>query len=497
MKRLPAFVWICLPLALGLLYAGLAPLFERDPDHAGMAPPGAVLVERFRDMGAFDRNYYFPLPAGALKHSAVLGVENNVARLPGVDTTRPLYLVKMPPSAVGTDANVVVFPLSDRDAFERAFLDPEMLEKGLIRRAKHMHRHGRYAAVGARRGAIRQVGGGTLHAAERGEDFSIAAFLPGLAVTAVQGRQNAPWRSVIDALVDRDPDAAGPAIELRRDQASGELIPVLTRAPRMARILETWRIARLWSWRDRKRVEVELVPHSAETVPWLRAAAEAAPEDDPVVPPEPPAFQEARMWLRVPGPRARRAVLMLVHTLGVDVPEALRAAEGRGAVLVLATRSAGHPYAASYAIASPRATPLDLSALLGPVPEPGGRIERPAGALPLTRIDVGSDRVAPAGYVVRELVGDLDVVGVGASAPAAVTRVRQLLARTSAAPWQALGDDDWRTIAIFGVDEGRAAKLLGSTIEERGLFGALAGGPVRGEIRTNGRALRITLAGGG
>ncbi|MDJ0973106.1 MAG: hypothetical protein QNJ98_01425 [Planctomycetota bacterium] len=494
MKRLPAFVWILLPVLVGLVYAVVAPLFEREPAHASMAPPGAVLVERFKDLDTFDRDYYFALGKGAPTHSAVLGVENNVARLPGVDRGRPLYLIKMPPSSVGTDATVTVFPVADRDAFEQAFLDPEMLEKGLIRRAKHLQGHGSWAAVGARRGAIRQVGEGTLSAAERGEDFSIAAFLPGLAVTAVQNRQNAPWRSVLAALVDEDASGDDPAVEVRRNQATGELIPVFTGAPRLARILETWRIARLWSWRGEKRVEVELVPTSADVVPWLSAAAADTTNDTRI--PAPPTLREARMWLRVPNAKARVALLALVHTLGVEVPADLREGMHAGGLLVLATRAAGHPYAASYAVVSPREAPLDLSPLLGTVPEPGARAERATGTLPLTVIDVGSDRPSPEGVIAHEVFEGLDVVGVGVSAPTAVTRVRELLARSTTPAWERLGQDDWTTIARFALDAGRAAKLLGSTVEERGLFGALHGGFVRGEIRTDGKAVRITLQGG-
>ncbi len=486
MKRLPPIAWILLPLVLGLLYALVAPLFQVELEHTSMAPDGAVLVERFRDLDTVDRDYYFPLEPGAPAHSAVLGLENNVKGLPGVDRSRPVYVIKMAPSAIGTDPALVVLPVSDTDAFKRVFLDPEMLEKGLIRRAKHLEMHGSWAAVGARRASVRGVGSGSLHAAERGEDFSIAAFLPGLAVTAVRNPGRAPWRGVLAAL-----DVDVTKLEVRQNRETGEILPVYTAAPRLARILASWRIARLWSWDADRRVELELEPTGDARVPWLAAVA-SDPSNDASIP-APPTLQEARMWLRVRSPAARRALLEILYSIGVEVPDGLRTSTSPGGLLVVGTRAAGHPYAASFAVGTPRATPLDLSPLLGDIPAAGEREERAKGTLPLTLIERGSKRKAPAGLVARELVGELDVVGFGISAPTAITRLRALTERPGAAEDAPIERDGWHLVATFGADKARAAKLLGTMIDEHGLFGALHDRAIRGEIRTNGKRVRLTL----
>ena len=96
MRRIPTLVWVFLPLALGVLYALLQPLFAPDPDETNMPPRNAVLVFRYRDVDALDAGHVFTPPP--VPWSEVIAAENNVPGLPGVDRTRPFYVMQLPPN---------------------------------------------------------------------------------------------------------------------------------------------------------------------------------------------------------------------------------------------------------------------------------------------------------------------------------------------------------------------------------------------------------------
>lgn len=483
MKRIPVAFWILLPLVLGLGYYVAYPLFESEPTHATMAPQDAVLVERFRDFDTFDRDWYFQLGAEAPSPSAVVATENNVPRLPGVDRSRPIYIAKMPPSRVGTDPTVILFPIADHGTFSEAFNDPEMLEKGRIRRAKHMQKHGSWVAVGASRSAVRTAGQGSLFAEDRGEDYSIAASVPGLAQTAAASPGSVPWRGVLQALNVTDP------MMWRRDGDGVGWSVVMPSSPQLRRILSSWTELRMWSWRTEQRIELELTalagsPAGQALAEAMQGAAAAATG---------PQFRDARMWAQVPTgafPALREALL----ALGVQLPAGLAKATPAGPVSMLATRSTGHPYAVSYALAAPEEAGIDWTEIVGPLPDAGDTRPLAAGDAPLTLLSKGQGRKPPAGVVSYMRHGGEDIVSVGTSAPTAGTRMQAFRSGASEpGPEVAATVDGWRLLLAFGLDEQRAIRVLGPAVGERGLFAALKGTAVLGEVRTNGTTLRVVL----
>ena len=487
-RRIPAVVWILLPLALGLLYALVHSWVAPDPNETNMPPSDAVLVFRYRDFDAVDAHHVFaPLPAA---WSVVIGAENNVPGLPGVDRSRPLYEIKLPPN-LRFDSTVVVFPLEDPDRFERAFLDPTLLEKERTRRPKEMQIHGSWGAVGPDLDSVARVGTGTLVCDVRGEAWSLAVDVPGLVQLAMAEANQPLWKGPLGAFgIDFE------NIELDVNADDGSQSVVFSGTGQLWRIAHAWETVRLWSYPDQRRVEAELTP-AADSVVATRMAALAGARAD--ARPPPPAPREARMWLWVPGVGERALLVAALHAAGVDLPDAWTGVgtgtseepEGEGGVLVFGGRASGHPYAVTIGVVAPEGALPDLSAWLGTLPEDGSTRPLARGAAPLTVVDTTHRRPSPSGDVRYRVADGLEMVGIGAETARALDGMQaQLAIETDFVPPEPPGEG-WHLVAAFHLGEDHAAKVLGPALGPGGLLASLESGIVDGALWSNGRILRL------
>ena len=528
-RRLPGWLWVFTPLAVGLLYAAGHALFAPTPTLANLPPPEAVLVQRFKDLDTLDRVSFGPRGPKVRATRELVAQERNVPGLPGVDHTAPVHLVLLPRGR-HQDASMAIFKLEDPGAFEDAFLRTDFLERGLIRHAQHMHVRGDWAAVGPSRDIARRIGRGDLSCETKGEDYAIAADIPGLVAHAMQVPKQYPWRGILEALGVRPGET-----RFVRDTKTGETRAVVPGATRVERIRTAWDRVKLWGWMDAGRIQVDLHP-SAEG-PVARALATRAERLDPkalpidihtlrdAAPPWAPADAEA--WLRVPydADRALLADVLLACGVrfvaedeGVDLLGGLGAGverrstadmqEQRG-VLLWATRGVGTGYAWTLGLAAASGHLPPLKAFLPLPPAQGGSVPLAEDAAPLTSGDTTVPRKAPAGTVrLAPAVpwtgvdgsgeaGPIDLVTFGPSAEAALEGMKNHLSIASAPPSdprQAWDPGQGFTHVASGfLKVTRARQVLGRALEPGGFLAALAGGHVRAALYTDGSILRLLL----
>ncbi len=529
-RRVPGWIWVFTPLAIGLLYAAGHALFAPEPTLANLPPPEAVLVQRFRDLDTLDRVSFGPRGPKVRATREVVAQERNVPGLPGVDHTAPVHLVLLPRGR-HQDASMAIFQVEDADAFEQAFMRTDFLERGLIRHAQHLHIGGDFAAVGPSRDIARRIGRGDLTCEDKGEDYCIAADIPGLVEHVMKVPKQYPWREILEALGVRPGETT-----FVRDAETGATRAVIPGATRVERIRTSWDRVKLWGWMDDGRIQVDLHPSAGGRVAQALAtrAERLEVQEFPIeintllrdAPPHAPSDAEA--WLRIPYDvdRALLADVLLACGVrfvsedeGVDLLGGLGAGverrttadmqEQRG-VLLWATRGAGTGYAWTLGMA---ASSGHLPALKNFLPLPGaegGSVPLPEGAAPVTSGDTTVPRTAPAGTVELapavpwtngaaedERTPRVDLVTFGPSAEAAMAGMKNHLAVASKAPadprqaWDP--GEGFEHVASAWIKVTRARQLLDRALEPGGFLAALAGGHIRAALYTDGTMLRLLL----
>ncbi|MDA1194766.1 MAG: hypothetical protein O2894_06240 [Planctomycetota bacterium] len=494
LRTIPAAVWIFLPLALGVLYAGAHALLAPQPTLENLPPPEAVLVQRFRNLDTLDRASFGPRGPQVRPVREIIADERNVPRLPGVDHRAPIHLILLPRGS-HQDASMAVFRVSDPKAFEQAFMHTED-EVGRIRRAQHLHIQGEWAAVGPSRDATRRVGRGDLTCEDLGEDYSLAADIPGLVRHAMQVAKQYPWRGVLEAL----------GVEPHRTifvQREGQetIEAVVPGAQRVERIRTAWQTVRMWGWLDEGRIRVDLLPAAGALRELLAEQSEAPAAELPAPP------SDAQAWLHVPTARGVRVlanallacgVRLVPETEGADLLGGLGAA--RGGVLLWATRGLGTGFAWTLGLTARSGELPPLGAFLPPLAS--APTELPADSAPITKGDTQAEREAPAGSLAfapgaAAPGGAIDIVTFGPSARAALEGMTAHLA-TGPVPIAApdgAGEpgEGMALVAAFFLAEARASQVLDRALRPGGFLAPLAGGDVRGALYTDGRSLRLLL----
>ncbi len=483
MRRLPPRLWLLLPLALALLYqAGYALLSPR-PRVGDVVPREAVVTLRFRGQAAVDRLWFLGRPEG-LRPSEALGRQRNVPNLAGVDPSGAFHFVLLP-RAARPDNTLAIFPLRDAQAFEDAFNGREEEEAGrprLERSAVELGVHGRFAAVGADRDAVRRLGEGGLTCEDRGEDLALALDVPGAASLALLLAGSAPWQGLVRAL-GAEPLKARPAV----DPATGRPGATLEagRVPLVAASLAT---ARLWAYAEGRRLEVEIAPAAGSRLEALLAAAGAAP------PPALPGAPEGTLaWFDVAGGAASSAVGEALRSCGVKLPP-LPGLPTPGPLSAYALPNLEDGRSWTWVLEGEAATLEALHPLLPPASAAGGPPEWAAGEAPFTLSDLRTPGVAPRALLARAArAGDAGpVLLLGLEAPRHAARIA--LASPTRGPAPAPSEPGWNLLGRFGLSQERAPDLLGGALTEGGLLAVLHGGPLRGELSTNGRLLRLRVA---
>ncbi len=491
-------ILICAPLVVGVLYFFTHSWLATGPSLERMAPPGAVLVHRYKNLAVLDRDHLFSLPPEIPSWSAFIALENNVPGLPGVDPKRPIFEIKSAPRIRG-DNTTMVFPLESPDDFRKAFLDPGLLARGRIRRAKQVHIHGNYGAIGPTKDIVARVGTGSLSCESRGEDHAIAADIEGLVGLALAEGRKEPWVGVLDALgVDA---RKRENLEIVVDPNTGEQQVRFKGTARLARIAHGWQTGRMWTWTEEGRIEIELESRPGAIRDALRRATVQV--DDSRAPVSGvPEFGDAHIWVQVPGARERVAILRVLPALGVALPpsvfadDALTAAWSDtsvvGELLLLGGKTIGHPYATTLAWLANKGVLPDLGAFFDRAPEIGEQRVVAEGEFPITVLDPAPHRRAPAGVFLRRAVGGQELGAVGASALGFADRIAAGLPSSTSAFPVAL-PPEYTRLAAFGLERNAARRLLGAALARGGLFSALAEGHVFGIVSTDGVRLRLDL----
>ena len=491
-------VLICAPLLAGVLYYATHSWFSTGPSLEQMAPPGTVLVHRYKNLAVLDRDHVFELPAEIPSWSAFIALESNVPGLPGVDPTRPIFEIKGPPKIRG-DNTTVVFPLAEPDDFREAFLDPSLLAQGRIRRAKQIHIHGNYGAIGPTKDVVARVGTGDLSCESRGEDHAIAADIEGLVGLALAEGRKKPWVGVLEALgVD-----AGKRenMEIVVDPKTGEQQVRFKGTERLARIARAWHTGRMWAWTEEGRVEIELESKAGATRDGLARAAERVTSPDAPLT-NVPDFGDAHIWAHIPDAEARVAVLRVLPALGVALPETVFA-DGAltarwsdtsiaGSLLLLGGKTIGHPYATTIAWLANKGVLPDLSVFFDDLPALGAQRPIAEGELPITVLDPAPRRRAPAGVLLRRDLGGRELGAVGASALGFADRIEAGLP-TPSTPFPIALPPGYTRLVTFGLERNAARRVLGAALAKGGIYSALAEGHVFGIVSTDGVRLRVDL----
>jgi hypothetical protein len=487
-RRVPAALWILLPLAASLLYAAVHPLFAARPDLTDLVPGEAVVTVRYRDLAALNRLW---LRGAASEVPADrLGPSRNLPGLAGVDTARPIHLVLLPRDR-RHDPSLVIFPVADADALARRFVDPDyFVTKGHVRHAQYLELAGGFAAIGGDREAVRHLGEGGLTAADLGEDLAVAVRVPEALRYAALDPTESPWGEILEAL-GVDPRAAKPVAD-ETGRAGGALELPAGRVPRVA---SAWRTARLWAFGTQRRVLVELEPAPGALARRLDALARSAPGDAPRLPAPP---VRAQAWILAPGAEERAALVTALHDAGTDFPApalaALTETTVPGGLLAFADPSPGTGYAWTLGFAAPRDALPDLSSFFADgLPAFGARREIAAGAAPLTVPEPGGGTPSPPATLLRARGEAFDVLLVGATAAESLARFETERAAGRTAEPPPRPEAPWRLVAAFGLSEARARQILGDQLKDGGLLYPLAGGDVEGAILTDGKVLRLEI----
>ncbi len=502
MRRVPVFVWILAPLAVGLLYAAGHALLAPKPQVGNLPPKEAILVHRTRGLDMFDLTSPGPRGPGMQAPREMLGLARNNPGLIGVDHEAWVHLLIMP-RTLSLDSSMAIFRLDDADAFEREFMRTDFLERGLIRHAQHLEIRGSYAAVGPSRDATRQMGTGGITCEDLGEDWSMAADLPRLIDHAVGLARQYPWTGVLTALgVQVD------AIRMGYDPQEGTPKAFVPSDERLETVRTSWKAARLWAWHTQKRLRVDLEPtpgsavaQALEALPTADAMRETSADLLPAAPPPPPGVQA---WIHMPRGEHTRAAAHLLRACGVRFVEAKDGVDPLGGLgkastglLLWAERGIGTGYAMSVGIGAAHADLPALGAFL-PLPDAGvASVPLPEGAAPITVGDTTIARKVPAGTVERRSLPNVEILTFGPGAKqAAEGFVSAAAAGTSALPgdpgpaWTT--QDAVRPVLRFFLSRRRAQAVLGNALHPGGFLAMLAGGDIHGRVEAADGVVRLT-----
>jgi hypothetical protein len=446
---------------------------------------------------ALDEHWPFEhLAAGRV--SETIAHERDVPGLPGVNRSAPIHVVYLP-RAARADPSLAIFPLSDAEALRDRFEGrdrPEDDPRALDRHAQHLAIHGDWAALAWDREAVRHLGEGGITCADRGEDFAIAIDVPRMAEFAAIDAARPPWRAILEAL-GAEPGKVVAKVDPKTGARSLEFP-----TGRVGTVAHGWRTARLWAWKQRREVEVELEP-ADPTLRDLLAAALKAPRHatGAGVP------AEALAWAFVHGAPERKALGRALHLLGVPSTDGLFADEDASTAAwalqayAIANATEGHSWTVvleSLGGPMPRLAPA-----LRALPPLEGSLPLAPGAAPITVSDTRWPGPSPAGTVLHPRVdrpgglheshaGQHERLILGMDAERVATRVG-----SDVAGWRA--PMDWpdpanlRELARFGISAQRVFDVLGKLPAPGGLLSVLSGGGIEGDLATDGRILRLRL----
>jgi hypothetical protein len=501
----PPAAWILSPLVLAGLYALLHGLFAPVPDLEDLAPEDAMVVFRFKDLDAYDALSLGPRAPGGPTPRERMAALRNLPALEGVSRKAPVHEVWLPLPPL-RDETMVILPIEDADALQAHFDDVGRIEKGQMRHAQRLVRHGPFAAIGAHLDALRRVGEGGLTCPPDGEDLAIAVRLDALAAFALQRAADAPWRGILETL---GLDLAG----MRMYAAGAERQLEAPRAERLRRIVDAWETARFWAWTAERRIRLELTLRAGSPVEPLLRAAHDAPAEEAGRAPRPPVGADAHLLAE--SGAARRLLASALFHGGVpflEEPEEKPAegpadetsllgglgdpAEaGKGPLLAFTTPSGRGGTGWLLCLVAEEGALPDLSAFLAGIPEDAGSAPLPEGAVPLLLAAPRADgRPSPAGEIARESIeggrAPLEALALGPGAAEAIREAR-LEALKGEAPPPPETRPGWRRVATFSLSEPRAANLMREAMEPGGLLAVFRGGSLSGEVWTDGRVLRI------
>ncbi len=452
-----------------------------------MLPPDTVLLWRFKDLAAYDLHETPTAVEGVgtpVAASRVLGAEVNLPNLPGIDPARPLLDATLD-SATRADARLLVLPVADRSAVERAFSDPELLE----RHARHVEVHGDWAAAGWDLLAVRRAGrGGGPWPKERGEEWCAHAEWPGFVDHCLRPEQ-ATQPTVAAVLAAFGYDVSSGHSERAEDGTERWVVD----AGRVPWVRDAWKTVTVWGFTD--RVRAELVPAAeTELVPALSSAVPSPPDADLVAAVAPQA--DARLRLR--GAQGRKILALALWYAGVPWPkEAYRNGfaalrwDAPGGIEVVAERARTElPFWNLAWLGRKEALP-DPQAFGLPAIDVGAAADLQAGAAKLTAAFGGT---APAGTYARRAFGagdGVEVHAVGSQGKALAERIAASGVDGDAAKWPDPPPPDGPggksvLLASFRLSWQASQFLLGRAVSQNGILSPLQGGSVEGTLSTDG-----------
>ena len=461
MRRLPPAVWILAPLGIGLAYWFLYGALAPTPTLANLPPEGAILVQRFRDRDALNENAFGARGPDAVDALAFLGLQRNVPGLVGVDMQGPIHLIQMRELSP-RDASMVVFPLSDAEAFDDHFHDLHLIERGYTRHAQHLEIRGRWAAVGGERHDVRRIGTGGITVPDLGEDHALAARIPELVDHAMARAREAPWPGVLRAL-GVDPSA----IRIGTDPETGRPYLIAPGDERVRRIKTSWSTARMWIWKQTGRVRIDLEPTPGLAIAEMLAGLHA--QGSPMRGEIPTAPDDAQVWLALPNGSARRILAHTLHAAGVrllplaetGIDTALGAtAPEAGGLLVWGVRARATGGALVVGLAARAGELPPMEPFLPNVPAAGETADLPEGAAPLTLGDTKTERPSPAGEVRRSVADGIELLAFGRSAGAALEAMEAHRGTRAILSPPAKPQGDLALVAWFAVHPLRAPRIL-------------------------------------
>lgn len=478
MRRLSPALWILAPLAAGLVYAGGHALFAPQPTLADVVPKAAVITARFRGLAALDELWFFPR-AGDVRPSEFLSAQRNLPGLAGVAPGGPVHFVLLPARG-RPDPSLLILPVEDADALRARYEGrdlPEAAARGLERNPHQLEIRGDHAALAWDREIVRHLGEGGVTLDDRGEDMGLALDVPGALLLALTLGGESPWRPLLEALGARPAETT-----FQADAATGVRRPVYP-AGRTPRVGAAWRTARLWAWRARGEVQIELAPADPALTSLLGAVLTA-----PTTPVHGRAGAAAT--LEIPSSAARRALQAILEAAGLDVPPPTKPPhDDTPGIAVTAWPNQGTAHAWTLALEPFGGTSLpSLGDLLGDTMKPGEARDFAPGALPVTIHDRRGGMLSPAAKLLRPKSPDDQRLLLGAEAEARAQSV------PPPAPPLALPlASGEAVIARLSLSAPAAAGLLGGALPKGGLLHVLEGGPLEALLSTDGTLVKLRL----
>ena len=455
--RHPA-AWIAAPTVLALLYVAAHALFAPEPTLADLPPKEAVLVQRFRNLKAFDRMQ----PDAPKQPSALLAENLNIPGLTGIDRAGPLHLVQLPRKTAAA-RGLVVLSVEDEDAVNARFHDIELIEQGFIRHAQHLTLRDGWAAFSPDRDVTRRLGEGGITAADREEDYSLAADVPRLIDHALSVPRTPPWRSLLESF--------GVEVTAAHVGPDGFARAGLQGAGRIRRLQTAWATLRMWAWfqKDgRPYVELLATPRAGPIADVLQALRPTAERPVPI-----PADADA--WIHFPDSEARAVAVVAAYAMGFDFGKAADDTSEKvpPAVSALGARDESGGGFAFWTEPGPDGTAAFAT------PAPTGHLSDPRAWF-------------DADVLTRSIEG-FDVVARGKNAERTLDRYRgAVVARSAPRPtWDVPTSE--RRIATIRLSAPRAKAWLGALVAPGGLWALFDGRDLEALLTRDGGGLRLRI----